>query len=75
MVNKLILWAAENKKLERIVSGNRMTAKTVQRFVAGAQLTDAINAAVDLNSHGISGILDLLGEGQVTHSPGAEGKS
>ena len=70
MVNKLILWAAENKKLERIVSGNRMTAKTVQRFVAGAQLTDAINAAVDLNSHGISGILDLLGEG-VTDLAGA----
>ena len=70
MVNKLILWAAENKKLEKIVSGNRLTANTVQRFVAGARLTDAINAAVDLNEQGISGILDLLGEG-VTDLAGA----
>ena len=61
MVNKLILWAADNKKLEKIVSGNRLTTNTVQRFVAGAQLTDAINAAVNLNARGISGILDLLG--------------
>ena len=49
MVNKLILWAADNKKLEKIVSGSRLTTNTVQRFVAGAQLTDAINAAVNLN--------------------------
>ena len=41
MVNKLILWAAENKTLEKIVSGKRLTANTVQRYLAAARLGDA----------------------------------
>ena len=63
MVNQLLLWAAENSRLEKFVAGNPLASKTVQRFVAGAGLSDAVSAAVDLNTRGIGGILDLLGEG------------
>src|SRR5664279_1024176 len=70
MVNKLILLAADSSRLERIISKNRLTAGTVRRFVAGAELSDAVDAAIELNSHGISGNLDLLGEG-VTDLAGA----
>ena len=63
MVNQLLLWAAGNSKLENAITGNPLAGKTVHRFVAGAGLPDAVAAAVDLNAHGIGGILDLLGEG------------
>ena len=63
MVNQLLLWAAGNTKLEHAITGNPLADKTVHRFVAGAGLTDAVAAAVELNSHGIGGILDLHGEG------------
>ncbi len=63
MVNQLLLWAAGNSRLENVITGNPLASKTVHRFVAGAGLSDAVAAAVDLNSHGIGGILDLLGEG------------
>jgi hypothetical protein len=63
MVNQLLPWAAENSRLEKFVADNPLASKTVQRFVAGAGLSDAVSAAVDLNTRGIAGILDLLGEG------------
>lgn len=63
MVNRLLLWAAGSSRLEHAVANNRLLGKTVHRFVAGAQLSDAVSAAVDLNTRGIGAILDLLGEG------------
>src|SRR6478672_1989748 len=63
MVNRLLLWAAGSSRLEDAVANNRLLVKTVHRFVAGAQLSDAVSAAVDLNTGGIGAILDLLGEG------------
>ena len=63
MVNRLLLWAAGSSRLEHAVANNRLLVKTVHRFVAGAQLSDAVSAAVDLNTGGIGAILDLLGEG------------
>ena len=63
MVNQLLLWAAGNSRLENAITGNPLAGKTVHRFVAGDGLDDAVAAAVDLNEHGIGGILDLLGEG------------
>ena len=63
MVNRLLLWAAGSSRLEHAVANNRLLGKTVHRFVAGAQLSDAVSAAVDLNTGGIGAILDLLGEG------------
>ena len=63
MVNQLLLWAAGNSRLEQAIAGNPLAGKTVHRFVAGDGLADAVAAAVELNEHGIGGILDLLGEG------------
>jgi proline dehydrogenase len=63
MVNHLLLWAADNPRLERSVSNNKLFGKLVHRFIAGPELADALSAASDLNSRGIGGISDLLGEG------------
>ncbi len=63
MVNRLLLAAAGSSRLEHAVANNRLLGKTVHRFVAGTQLSDAVSAAVDLNTRGIGAILDLLGEG------------
>src|ERR671915_174849 len=63
MVNHLMLWAADNPRLERTVTNNKMFGKLVHRFIAGDELDDALSAASDLNSRGIGGITDLLGEG------------
>jgi len=63
VVNQLLLWAAGNARLEKAITGNPLAGRTVHRFVAGGGLSDAAAVAVDLNNHGVGGILDLLGEG------------
>ena len=63
MVNRLMLWAAENPRLERTIHNNRTFGRIVHRFIAGDELEDALAAAKELNAHGIGGISDLLGEG------------
>ena len=70
MVNRLLVWAAENPSLERVVNTNSLVGKMAHRYVAGPALSDAVTAAAELNGHGIRGILDLLGEG-VTDLTGA----
>ena len=35
MVNHLLLWAADNPRLERGVSNNKLFGKLVHRFIAG----------------------------------------
>ena len=60
MVNRPLLSAAGSSRLEHAVANNRLLGKTVHRFVAGTQLSDAASAAVDLNTGGIGAILDLL---------------
>jgi proline dehydrogenase len=49
--------------MQRWVEEGRLTRNVVKRFVAGDTLEDAIKAIKELNSRGIGGILDLLGEG------------
>jgi proline dehydrogenase len=63
MVNHLLLWAADNPRLERIAANNRVFGRLVHRFIAGDDLEDALSVAKELNAHGIGGIMDLLGEG------------
>ena len=63
MVNRLMLWAAENPRLERTIHNNKTFGRIVHRFIAGDELQDALAAARELNAHGIGGISDLLGEG------------
>ncbi len=71
MFGKTLLWASEKPRVQRFITEGRLTRPVVERFVAGAELEDAIRAIKDLNSKGIGGILDLLGEG-VTDPAGAE---
>ena len=70
MLGRTILWASEKQRIKKLVIGNPLTARIVDRFVAGEDLEDAIDAIAELNRHGIGGILDLLGEG-VTDPDGA----
>ena len=70
MIKRPLLWAAGNSRLERMVTQNRITSRAAHRFVAGERLEEALDAAAQLNSRGIGGILDLLGEG-VTDVAGA----
>lgn len=70
MLGRILLWAAEKSWIESNVSRWGVTRGLVDRFVAGRDLEDAINAIKTLNGMGIGGILDLLGEG-VTDPDGA----
>ena len=58
-----MLWIAEKPAVEKLVTRSRLTRAVVDRFVAGYDLDDAIDAIRDLNAKKIGGILDLLGEG------------
>jgi proline dehydrogenase len=71
MANRLLLWAAGSARLEHFVTDNPVASKATHRFVAGTRLEDAADVAQALNTRGIGGILDLLGEG-VTDLAGAE---
>lgn len=48
-----------------MITEGKLMHPVVERFVAGAELEDAIAAIRALNEKGIGGILDLLGEGVV----------
>lgn len=66
----MLLWASEKERIQQLVTEGKLTRNVVKRFIAGDTLDDAIDAITDLNSKGIGGILDLLGEG-VTDPAGA----
>jgi proline dehydrogenase len=58
-----MLWIAEKPAVEKLVTRSKLTRAVVDRFVAGYDLDDAIDAIRDLNAKKVGGILDLLGEG------------
>lgn len=62
MIKKLLLVAATDKRLERVVSTNPLTRDLVRRFVAGTTLDEAIAVTKRLNAQRIDVSLDLLGE-------------
>lgn len=70
MSNRLLVWAAGSPTLQRQVTENPIARRAAHRFVAGEQLDEALAVAAKVNSLGIGGILDLLGEG-VTDLAGA----
>jgi proline dehydrogenase len=70
MANRLLTWAAGSPQLQRQAASNPLAQRVAHRFVAGESLDAALTAAEHLNSDGIGGILDLLGEG-VTDKAGA----
>ena len=70
MVNRALLWATNNPRLQHQMTENRIARRVSHRFVAGERLDEALEVATQLNSEGIGAILDLLGEG-VTDLAGA----
>jgi proline dehydrogenase len=70
MVNRVLLWATNNPRVQRQMTENRIARRVSHRFVAGERLDEALEVTSNLNSEGIGGILDLLGEG-VTDLAGA----
>ncbi|MFF0990804.1 proline dehydrogenase family protein [Kocuria nitroreducens] len=62
MPNRVLLHAAENKKLETLASSNPLTRPLVERYVAGTTLEEALLATEKLNQLQIDVSLDLLGE-------------
>lgn len=71
MFGKALLWASEKRRIQRFITEGKLTRQVVERFIAGDELEDAIRAIKELNTKGIGGILDLLGEG-VTDAEGAQ---
>lgn len=63
MIGRTLLWAADKPQIQRFVTESRLTRNVVERFIAGDELEDAIRVIKELNTKGIGGILDLLGEG------------
>ena len=70
MVNRVLLWATNNPRLQHQMTENPIARRVSHRFVAGERLDEALDAASTLNAEGIGAILDLLGEG-VTDLAGA----
>jgi proline dehydrogenase len=70
MVNRVLLWATSNPRLQHQMTENPVARRVSHRFVAGERLDEALEVATQLNSEGIGAILDLLGEG-VTDLAGA----
>jgi len=62
MPNRLLLAAARRENLKRFITNHRFTRSVARRFVAGDTLDDAMAACKDLESLGITAILDYLGE-------------
>jgi proline dehydrogenase len=62
MLKRLLLMAADNKRLERLMSTNPRMRKLVSRFVAGTTLEEAVEVTKELNARRIDVSFDLLGE-------------
>ncbi|WP_432535130.1 proline dehydrogenase family protein [Kineococcus arenarius] len=62
MISALLLRAAENRRLERLATGNPLSRGIVQRYVAGTTLAEAIAVAQQAQRKNMQVSLDLLGE-------------
>lgn len=60
--SRLVVGIAESTPVKRLVTSTRIGRSVANRFVAGETLDDAVKAARNLNAHGMSVSLDLLGE-------------
>ena len=57
-----LLWLSEQQKVFNFVRRNRIARKLASRFVAGETIEEAVEAARQLSTQGITPSLDLLGE-------------
>jgi len=62
MISASLLRAAENRRLEQLVTRNRLSRALVQRYVAGTTLAEAITVAQQMQQKNLQVSLDLLGE-------------
>jgi proline dehydrogenase len=62
MVNRVLMWAAAGRTLQRQVTEQPIARRNAFRFVAGERLDEALDVATALNSRRIGDLLDLLGE-------------
>jgi hypothetical protein len=58
MVNRVLMWAAAGRTLQRQVTEKPIARRNASRFVAG----EPLDVATALNSRRIGDLLDLLGE-------------
>lgn len=62
MLRSLILAAADNESVKKLVAGAPVSRSVVARFVAGEGIDDALRAARELAGDGLLASLDHLGE-------------
>lgn len=61
-LRNLLLWASQNKRLQKVVSRGGWMARTSRRFVAGEHEEEALEVVRALNAKGFAVTLDFLGE-------------
>ncbi len=62
MLRNSLLYLSRQQRIFDFIRGNGFARRMASRFVAGETIQSACDAAAELNSHGISATLDLLGE-------------
>jgi proline dehydrogenase len=62
MLRNSLLYLSRQQRVFNFIRGNGFARRMASRFVAGETIAAACDAAADLNAHGISATLDLLGE-------------
>jgi proline dehydrogenase len=62
MFRSALLYLSSQPRVFRFVRNNKLAKKFASRFVAGETLGEALEAVRELNAHGITASLDLLGE-------------
>jgi proline dehydrogenase len=62
MLRNTLLYLSSQPRVFRYVRKNRLAKHFARRFVAGETIGEALAAVRELNAHGISASLDLLGE-------------
>ena len=62
MIRAGLLWLSEQPRIFKFVRSNRLARRFAARFVAGETVETAVGAVRELNAHGITASLDLLGE-------------
>lgn len=62
MLRSSLLWASQNRTIERIVRSSRAARPLVSRFMPGETITDALRAARTLQAEGTPTIITYLGE-------------
>jgi proline dehydrogenase len=62
LLRALVLWVTELSWVRKVMTEHRLARRVAERFVAGDTLESGMAASEDLDRHGISAMLDYLGE-------------